>query len=74
MYDARCVTIHITYKYRDFVFGVSGVLCGTLRQLYLKRLLTLRLNGLLRRRLLSLRVYGCVRCTMCNDSYYLQVP
>ena len=41
MYDARCVTIHMTYKYRDFVFGVPGVLCGTLRQLYLKRLLTL---------------------------------
>ena len=56
MYDARCVTIHMTYKYRDFVFGVSGVLCGTLRQLYLKRLLTLRRNGLLRRRLLSFRV------------------
>ena len=53
---------------------MSGVLCGTLRQLYLKRLLTLRLNGLLRRRLLSLRVYGCVRCTMFNDSYDLQVP
>ena len=53
---------------------MPGVLCGTLRQLYLKRLLTLRLNGLLRRRLLSLRVYGCVRCTMCNDSYDLQVP
>ena len=48
--------------------------CGTLRQLYLIRLLTLRLNGLLRRRLLSLREYGCVRCTMCNDSYDLQVP
>ena len=59
---------------RDFVFGVPGVLCGTLRQLYLQRLLTLRLNGLLRRRLLSLRVYGCVRCTMFNDSYDLQVP
>ena len=35
---------------------VPGVLCGTLRHLYLKRLLTLRLNGLLRRRLLALRV------------------
>ena len=56
MYDARCVTIHMTYKYRGFVLGVPGVLCGTLRQLYLEWLLKLRLDGLLRRRLLPLRV------------------